>query len=894
MARLLQFVCTLLTDPENISTHPWLQIDFKPMLHDDRKKFAAVAKRHLKGLYDAVDHSGTELDHLQQSCRTIRDELTEIMEAMHFKMSASMNCFSIVDAITEALGQDRLALLLSQSIHLYAGLVDQVKVLEGKYNDKLEHPAILSHQQDKSSETDTAISSESETQAVGSLDKNLTTRDGINNFAKCLENTQALQSTLEGLFLEKHLLPLPQYYWKEDNADLVELHNSLKPSLPVVFSGIPSESNTMCVQCLGFVTECLPLEGRNGRYDYRAEMVLKDLAIDSCALCRFFLGMVELARLRRGKHHDHQPAALSLNSVSPRLLLGGRNWPSFTVRTIRLHVKVQLSFALAESWEDSQRRRGSRSLFSPPRAISRYNVSFTEVTDVLVAWWNQCRNEHRSCAIGEETRKLPTRAINVKELCTTGRIFLEPTQGHLGHYLALSHCWGGDISVKTTTDNIGSFTTRLPYEKLPATFKDAVSVTRRLGFDYLWVDALCVIQDSQEDWDQESRMMGQTFSHAAIVLAAVDSVDPSAGLITKRTAPDTVEIPAINTKEVEFEPGRFPASSKKLVLQPDKHASVSNSVWRRRGWTLQQEALARRIIYFNDKSLWGQFTWSCGERYWREDGHDKEGNYHSFERVRGDSIHTRLVNIESWYKMVSGYSSRELTHSSDRLRAFQGMASLFSEQAESCMGEYYHGLWKKDLAFGLCWKTETLKTEVEDRGSGAEAPSWSWGSIVASVSWPERQWGGQGGAVHQDHPAFSVEPDSSDFERKRLLVTGMVTPTVLSADEVKLDSPGGSKVYKSVIQFDTQHRPTPEYFLLYANTYIRNRAVTIPDEGVSSQEGIYFFLILECVDDQNSVYIRRGTCETTISEPEKLRGPSPWRGMEVDKFHLEKKALNLI
>jgi hypothetical protein len=47
-----------------------------------------------------------------------------------------------------------------------------------------------------------------------------------------------------------------------------------------------------------------------------------------------------------------------------------------------------------------------------------------------------------------------------------------------------------------------------PFSELPQTFRDAVSLVRQLRLRYLRIDALCIIQDDEEDWEKEASCMG--------------------------------------------------------------------------------------------------------------------------------------------------------------------------------------------------------------------------------------------------------------------------------------------------------------------------------------------------------------------------------------------------
>jgi hypothetical protein len=172
----------------------------------------------------------------------------------------------------------------------------------------------------------------------------------------------------------------------------------------------------------------------------------------------------------------------------------------------------------------------------------------------------------------------------------------------------------------TLSSNLGEFHKpgSLLLADLPRTFRDAVRIGRALGVQYLWIDALCIQQDSPEDVARELARMHDTFRDAYLVLAAVDGKDSHAGLHVDRH-------PAKRG-------GDGDSGYKYRSLK-----SVQRGAWRTRAWTLQEEMLARRILYFthpssmeslqrlepyktDEKFRDGQVIWSCAERIWSEDG----------------------------------------------------------------------------------------------------------------------------------------------------------------------------------------------------------------------------------------------------------------------------------
>ncbi|CAG7562051.1 unnamed protein product [Fusarium equiseti] len=108
---------------------------------------------------------------------------------------------------------------------------------------------------------------------------------------------------------------------------------------------------------------------------------------------------------------------------------------------------------------------------------------------------------------------------------------IEVASGQQGRYTALSHCWGGGIDIRTTQGNYSAQKMGLRYCDLPLSFQDAISVTKGLGLRYLWIDALCIIQDSQADWEIESGNMAAIYQNAYLVIGADMSPNSFGGFL---------------------------------------------------------------------------------------------------------------------------------------------------------------------------------------------------------------------------------------------------------------------------------------------------------------------------------------------------------------------------
>jgi hypothetical protein len=111
--------------------------------------------------------------------------------------------------------------------------------------------------------------------------------------------------------------------------------------------------------------------------------------------------------------------------------------------------------------------------------------------------FDECINMHSRCGAPQIT-SLPRRVLDVGSIIDS-TIFLLISEDRKARYAALSYCWGGPQEVVAKEDTWVAMTQGITLSVLPKTIQDAVTVTRRLGLRYLWVDALCIKQDSKED-----------------------------------------------------------------------------------------------------------------------------------------------------------------------------------------------------------------------------------------------------------------------------------------------------------------------------------------------------------------------------------------------------------
>jgi hypothetical protein len=374
-----------------------------------------------------------------------------------------------------------------------------------------------------------------------------------------------------------------------------------------------------------------------------------------------------------------------------------------------------------------------------------------EIFQLANKWIKDCHIVHPECAYlvkrPKSGVKLPSRVLDVGFLNGSQHIRLIETAGKLGKWIALTYCWGNVPFLQTTSQNIEALKRDIEFSSLPQTFQDAIIITRQLGIPYLWVDALCIQQDSDLDWQTESANMPTIYTNAYVTIAAVGAQNSHQGMLNPRgwasEQPDSYSVQFSRTSSVNF---RIPIN----------HLTEVDFL-SHRAWCLQEKVLSPRVLSFGSS----QMTFTCSQ------SHLTEGNYVRDGRVNRDrstltsknELYLRVVEVSRgqlgnnlfyhvalrklhrcWYRILEDYTQRTLTFPRDKLIAISGVADYIRRET-SC--EYLAGLWKESLPQALLWQNPpTLKPRFQKAGCQYfrekvkvyRAPSWSWASVDGPVN----------------------------------------------------------------------------------------------------------------------------------------------------------------
>lgn len=176
-------------------------------------------------------------------------------------------------------------------------------------------------------------------------------------------------------------------------------------------------------------------------------------------------------------------------------------------------------------------------------------------------------------------------------------------------YATLSYCWGSKEDAlkqtKTTKDTILTHCQGIPLGSLSPVIRDTIKVYRAFDIMYLWVDALCIIQGDNVDWNRESQMMGQIYHSCYVTICPLSSRSCLEGYLGPRPQGLEVEFQSSRHEDI-WGTYRLILSSTDVdadvVEEFDQRPAVvkdlNRSSWYHRGWTFQERILSPRMIWF--------------------------------------------------------------------------------------------------------------------------------------------------------------------------------------------------------------------------------------------------------------------------------------------------------
>ncbi|KAI0121342.1 heterokaryon incompatibility protein-domain-containing protein [Xylariales sp. AK1849] len=338
-------------------------------------------------------------------------------------------------------------------------------------------------------------------------------------------------------------------------------------------------------------------------------------------------------------------------------------------------------------------------------------------------------------------------------------------------YAALSYCWGSKEDAKTQfqlkRNNLDALSRGFHLSSVNRILKDAVETTRALSIDYLWVDAVCIVQDDGSDWERESGRMCQIYENACVTLCAAASGSCHEGYLGRSNDFTSVDFQSVINPTIR---GSFLVRWHSTTRTPISFAGHSldhdmDCRWSTRAWTFQEFKLSRHALIFGKTRL----HMLTRNSQWSE-GKTVTPNRHSSLAYTSDSLHDYGNGMTSrWCMTVHNYCKRNLSFSSDLLPALSGLAMLASKSEPA---QYLAGIRRDKVYLDLLWKEDRpclpeqfdAVQSLEAADKSCQAPSWSW------ASQPRMIW-----HVSTLHDALFNNMTMEDPEKEYEIIQGSAT-----------------------------------------------------------------------------------------------------------------------
>ncbi|KAJ4385432.1 hypothetical protein N0V93_009860 [Gnomoniopsis smithogilvyi] len=365
------------------------------------------------------------------------------------------------------------------------------------------------------------------------------------------------------------------------------------------------------------------------------------------------------------------------------------------------------------------------------------SLPISVVAQLARAYVKGCVDGHAQCTARMASTFYPTRLVALSEF--TARIIHPSIDGAKGPYVALSYCWGPDPKfLKLTASNKNELQASFPLKCLPIAFQEAIDLVKSLGYRYIWIDSLCILQEgagSKDDWRSESSRMADVYSNCILNLSLSRASCPEESSLGGKGAYPLLPPFAVQLGDESFimfdqEHYRFAFYRQPLGL---------------RAWTFQERVLAPRVLALGQ----GEVFWDCLELREASESFPL-GLAPSVSAVLGAAqleitIPTTKLPLHEfyshWQRVLDNYTPRNITYvEKDKLIALGAVASRMCRVQNDV---YIAGHFLSTLPYSLLWRLHntndgekwsgTNGKRVPSSTASINTPSWSWASIDGPV-----------------------------------------------------------------------------------------------------------------------------------------------------------------
>ncbi|KAF4784150.1 Heterokaryon incompatibility [Colletotrichum scovillei] len=457
-----------------------------------------------------------------------------------------------------------------------------------------------------------------------------------------------------------------------------------------------------------------------------------------CHLCHLIW---QAFRVQRQQQRDPEAYKLTWHKGSFKLGVTRRMETVPRGHTLHLKSNIQIVSGNRTSRNSKGFDATILNLVPPGKYPNTFYPSIGDSTDShqviaqLLAWLNNCRSSHDNCR--RSSQQKPTRLVRID--WASQKIGVVHDIDSDEEYIALSYRWGDSASAYClTTKTMAELSAAggVGMECLPQVIKDACRVCSWVGVKYLWVDRLCILQDSVDDWNTEASRMASVYGNGLCTIAASCAAHDDQSLFRKRRPLCHQPLRLSRcplTSELSQEPLLAVPAFVHLYVERDQTGFLAT-----RGWVFQERLLSRRTIYFAEEQVY----WECIEQKasdaWPEGWNSKLESYHQkIAEMAEDMDHSKAM--AEWDNVVQAYTETSFSKGKDRLPGLSGLAHDFKSRCLSEQDTYLAGMWKSHIIQNLCWLARAFpgSTHYEySRFNFPEryrAPSWSWASVDLPV-----------------------------------------------------------------------------------------------------------------------------------------------------------------
>ena len=352
---------------------------------------------------------------------------------------------------------------------------------------------------------------------------------------------------------------------------------------------------------------------------------------------------------------------------------------------------------------------------------------------LIQRWVTSCKTWHqKQCSVPEwqSIASAGLRMIDLLDHC------IVPIDRHV-EYFALSYCWGRptqirprlQLNLKTRgyLEHKGIFSEI--FSSLPQTIQDAMSLTRDLGCRYLWIDALCIVQDDGPHKLSQIAQMDKIYSNATLTIVAAAGRDAWHGL------------PGLNegtrcTRSLSRKVGDI-----RLLAQwplPHLPSAVQPSwPWVDRAWTMQEQICSKRLLIFTGDEV----IWECKSETLTEGAHSESASccpqttvslYRN--RINGMRPDPTSSPLQLYNYYMAGISTRKVEYKEDKLNCAAGLLNTLRIDLPSgflwglpidffdCAMLFHCGVWgrapfeRRDMFPSWCWAGQTSHARSDIAG----------------------------------------------------------------------------------------------------------------------------------------------------------------------------------